>query len=178
MNFSRLFQKIMQPMFGIIALDAVTRSLQTTFANPTLALSIPRAGTSAITLTFNLLRLKMTAGFAKGLPFGMGSFANFATRLSALQIALAELPVFLDPANYAIRTTPLFPGQTTTATAPAGYVQLSTNGTLNIGDTVVISGSVDAGRTGVIESFDGRYYRVSGIANVFEAYQLTRTSMV
>ena len=167
-------------MFGIIALDAVTRSLQQTFANPTLALSIPRAGTAAITLTFNLLRLKMTSMFAKGLPFGLGTFANFATRLSALQIALAELPVFLDPQNYAIRTTPLFPGQTdlslpspvnpVTQAPRGGYQQAG----YDIGTQVVISGSVDAGRVGTITSYDGNYYTVSGVANVFEPYQLQR----
>ena len=91
----------MGPVFNILMLDILSRQLNNVLLNPSIGLKVPIVARAAMSLTFNLLRLKISTRFTKGLPYGIGTIANFALKISALQIALDSLPIFFNPANYA-----------------------------------------------------------------------------
>ena len=176
-----VINKIMGPIFALVSLDMVDRSINTALLSPSFGLKIPIVAREAMSLTFTLLRLKISGRFTKGLPFGMGSIANFAIRLSGLQLALSKIGIFFDPANYAMPQQPLdYPQQTSFAPQTALPVQTyayggTTSGSMfNIGDFVEVTSGVDTGRQGSILAFNGSQYTVSGIQNVFTSSEIRR----
>lgn len=164
-----LIGKFMNPIFSFIALDLLDRQLNTMLLSPNFALKIPVVARAAMSLTFTLFRLKISERFTKGLPFGMGSIANFALRLSGLQIALSNIGVFFDPKNYEVPGgggggwglgMPPSAGIPIQSILPsAGY---------QVGDYVCVSVGADAGKCGTITSIqsDGDLV-ISGIINEF-----------
>ena len=174
-----MISRIIGPVFNIFALDIASRQIQDLTTSGTLQGKIPRAGLAAISLSFNLARLKLSTYFTKGLPFGISTFANLAVKLSALQIGLQSLPVFFDPTAYSVSGAPSAPGGVPAVSyqpPQVGYIPYSQSALtgFGIGDYVcVISGS-DADRCGNIESMIGSNYVLSGISNQFDAGNLRR----
>ena len=176
MNF---INRLIKPIFSLLMLDAVNRMLPTL----TSRLPLPVAGQRAIDLTFTLLRLKIAGRFTKGLPYGIGTIANMANKISAIQIAFTAIPDFFNPDNY------LMPASTApnVGVAPVlapiiggggvalyGYGSGSTTTAFNIGDFVEVTAGVDSGRQGSITSFNGSLYVVSGIQNAFTSSEIRR----
>lgn len=165
-----LISKFMNPIFSFIALDLLDRQLNTMLLSPNFAVKIPVVARAAMSLTFTLFRLKISERFTKGLPFGMGSIANFALRLSGLQIALSNIGVFFDPKNYEIPR-----GSAGTAGGFVEQAQLPSfepSSQLGVGDYACVTSGVDAGRCGTITSINP--YVLSGISNVFREGEITR----
>ena len=172
--------KLIKPVFSLLMLDTINRMLPTL----TSRLPLPVVAQRSIDLTFTLFRLKIAGRFTKGLPYGIGTIANMANKISALQIAFTALPDFFNPANY------LMPASATNGEAPAFapamapiveggvqyYSQSSLLGTtaFNIGDFVEVIAGVDSGRQGSITAFNGSLYTISGIQNAFTSSEIRR----
>jgi len=171
-----ILNQIMNPIFALITLDILTRQIDSLLLNPNIGLKIPIVARAAMSLTFNLFRLKVSSRFTKGLPFGMGTIANFAIRISGLQIALGSLPIFFDPRNYEVPGGDPGLGLDRTAAQAPGIpiLQYGTTGAFNVGDFVRVIAGSDAGRTGSIQGINGNVITVSGINNVFTPDNLTR----
>ena len=167
-----IITRAMNPIFSLLALDIITRQVDQTLLTGTFGLKIPVAARAAISLGFNLFRLKISARFTKGLPFGLSTFANLATRLSALQIALQSLPIFFNPKNYLIPGTR--EGDAFGIGLPQQDMLMSTG--FNIGDFVEVIVGADSGHKGSITGIadDGIHYFVSGTSNQFLVNEIRR----
>lgn len=176
-----LLNRIMNPVFALIALDAVDRQLNSSIlANPQLGFKLPLAAREAMSLTFTLFRLKISSRFTKGLPFGIGTIANFAIRISGLQLALSRIGIFFDPANYAPVQSPLtapgLPGGPTGyyPPLPGGQFQqyALTSQAFNLGDYVCVTTGIDSGKCGSIQTLDP--ITISGVFNSFQPSEVRR----
>ena len=168
--------KLIKPVFSLLMLDTINRMLPTL----TSRLPLPVVAQRSIDLTFTLFRLKIAGRFTKGLPYGIGTIANMANKISALQIAFTALPDFFNPENY-LMPAGQAPGVTAPAMAPivGGGLQYFSQPSLtttafNIGDFVEVTAGVDSGRQGSITDFNGSLYTVSGIQNAFTSSEIRR----